>query len=454
MSEENNMKFESGSIEELILALCIKDSMFFTKVKAHLSTKGNKSYFNDIKLQKIFNLLGLFFDKYKKIPNIETLKALLEKVEKDQTVLVYTKALIDKVYTSSSTELDESAIADDALSFIKKAKAYEAIIKSQGEISKGNFDTLPELMQEAVAINFDKDLGSSFKDVKNNIEKMEKLTTEKTVSTGFSALDACIGDGGAGAKTINIVAAISGGFKSGFLGNIAVNAMMEGKNVMYYTFETAEEKLFGRMYAQATRMTAKEQILKSSELADKIEASKITGDIRVLERGARTFSSQDISNHLKELKAYNNFVPDLIVVDYLMIMLSNNRKQPSEEGSFEYYKNVTEELRNIAYEFGVPVWSAVQLNRGAYSERGGSKNTITAADVAASVGIVNTSDFYCAFSQSEQDKENGKLYLGVIKSRNEGNGTKILFDVDYEHYTMREKGVVKSGANKKLTITA
>jgi len=453
---EDNLKLPSKNIEPLILALSQNNQSFFLKIKKYLDTRTfkNKSYFNDPKYQKIFNIYAALYEKLKGPPKKSTMADIVEKTETDPTVKIYLNSILDAMYNTTPQELDEKYIEDESIAFIKEARAFEAIMKAHTEILNKQYGNLSSIMEDAVQVNFDKDIGSSFKDVRNNVQDMNKAVNEKAVSTGFVSLDKCIDENGPSAKTLNIISAISGGFKSGFLGNLAVNAMLDGKKVVYYTFETSKEKLLGRMYAQAARMNMKQQILNEEELFKRVEAIKNNGDIQILERGARQFSCDDIVAHLKDLKMYQNFVPDLIVVDYLMIMLANSRKQPNEEGSFEYYKNVAEELRNIAKDFDCPVWTAVQLNRGAYSENGGSKGKILASDTAASIGIVNTADFFAAFSQSERDKEDGKIYLGVVKSRNEGNGTKILFDVDYEHFTMREKGIVKTGSNKNVVVNA
>ena len=65
-------------------------------------------------------------------------------------------------------------------------------------------------------------------------------------------------------------------------------------------------------------------------------------------------------------------------------------------------------MRNIAFEFSCPVFTACQLNRGAMSEKGGgSKATISTSQISESKGIVDTCDYicwYCTDRRSEIQK--------------------------------------------------
>jgi len=452
---EDNLVLPSKNIEPLILALSHNNQSFFLKVKKYLDTRTvkNKSYFNDSKYQKVFNVYTALFEKLKGPPKKTTMLDVLEKTEQDETVLLYLNSIVEKMYEQQ--ELDEQYIEDETINFIKQTRAYEAVLKAHMSIEKKQYSELVDIMTDAVQVNFDKDIGMFFKDVEENIRSMSRAVNEKVVSTGFLNLDKCIDEKGMGSKTLNIIAAISGGYKSGTMANIAVNAMMEGKKVVFYTFETSTQKILGRLYAQATRMNMKNQIINENDLIDKVKKISTSGDIIILEKGSNTFCADDMSAHLKDLKMYKNFVPDLIVVDYLGITMNNNRKMASEEGSYEYYKEVAEQLRNLAINFDVPLLTALQLNRGAYSQdNGGSKGKITGNEVSASMGILATADSFITITQSEKDKEEGKIYLSTLKSRNEGSGTKILFNVDYEHHTLRELGVIKQGSNNKVKVNA
>jgi len=75
-----DIKFDSKSLERLIIAYSIQDKSFFLKIGKHLRTPSakKKSYFNDAKLQTILNIICYFNGKYDKFPTYEEIKVFIE----------------------------------------------------------------------------------------------------------------------------------------------------------------------------------------------------------------------------------------------------------------------------------------------------------------------------------------------------------------------------------------
>jgi len=85
----------------MILAYALNNVSFFLKIKSHIDTskfKG-KSYFNDEKYQKVFNILCKYFDKYRAFPQKNTLKALVDRLEEDKDIKLYEVAIVEKAYS-------------------------------------------------------------------------------------------------------------------------------------------------------------------------------------------------------------------------------------------------------------------------------------------------------------------------------------------------------------------
>ena len=81
----------------------------------------------------------------------------------------------------------------------------------------------------------------------------------------------------------------------------------------------------------------------------------------------------------------NNFVPEIIIVDYLGICTSARFKASSGANSYTIVKAIAEEVRGLAVERNVPIWSAAQLNRA-----GASNSDPSMSDTAESMGLVQT----------------------------------------------------------------
>ena len=441
----NNLKIPSNLLEPMILAYSILDPSFFMKTKSYLDTnrQKGKSYFSDEKNQKVYNLISLIFDKYEKIPKKNTVLTIIDRLKEDPEVKFLMTTIVEKMYSATMDQIDEKYIEDETINFIKENNAYEAIMLGQEDIQNGNFGSLLTRMEEAVRVNFDKDLGLSIKDLDEAIKRIDNLNNEATFSTGFLNLDSVL-DGGMHPKELYVVSAIPAGGKTLFLGNLAINAFLEGKKVLVYTFETSTERLMMRYFSNIAQMGKKEIILDEEGMKDKVEqaVSISEGDLIVKEFNANSVSSNDLLAHINDLIRYKNWKPDLVVVDYILIMLTNDKKRSSGDSSHDYYKTITEELRNIGKSLYIPVWSAVQINREGMSDRGGSKTVVTAKDIAASRGIFDTTDFFSIIIQSAKDKEKNKMFLYIDKNRNDRSGMKIEFDINYEFMKLTEGAII------------
>ena len=74
--------------------------------------------------------------------------------------------------------------------------------------------------------------------------------------------------------------------------------------------------------------------------------------------------------------------------------------------------NIYEDLRGLAGEYEIPVWTASQANRSALEE-----DVIDASKVSESYGKVMVADFVLSLSRKVQDKLAGTGRWHVIKNR-------------------------------------
>ena len=439
----NNLHIPSNLLEQMILAYCQINAGFFLKIKKYLFTKNakQKSYFNDEKNQVIFNIFCKYFDKFEAFPKQETLCSMIEKIE-DKELKILLQSIVDKVYKISAKDIDAEYIEHETKEFIKEAKSYEAIMLAQVDIENRNFAKMADRVEEATRINFDTDLGISIRNVEENMNRIKRLDQEAKIETSFSNLDQLM-DGGLHPKEITIFAGIPGSYKTGFLGNIGVNCFLSGKKVLVYTFETSEERLSMRYFQNIAQMSKQEIILDEKNMMKKIEkvSAMTTGDLIVKEYNSNAVCSNDLMAHINDLWRYNRWKPDLIIVDYILIMNTNDNSLSSSD-SYKYYKTVTEELRNIGKSLYVPIISACQINRSGMSDRGGSKALVTAKDVAESRGIYDTADIFLTLSQTANDKKKEQLFVYFDKNRNDRTGIRIMYSVNYQHHKLTEKGIV------------
>jgi len=441
MAKEKNLKLPSEILEPSILVHSLNNVSFFLKVRQYLDTnvQKGKSYFNDEKYQLIFNIISRWYEKLAKFPTRKELHIMNEKMHKDdEEIRMLLDVMVDKIYDEDPNDVDPEFVEQETQGFIQENRVYEAMMMSQMDIQDGNFGAIADRMRDAITVNFDKDLGVSIRDIDRGIEMLDELGDESTIPTGFPYLDDAL-DGGWRGKEIYVFAATPGIGKTAILGNFAINAFLEGKKALVYTFETADRRLLSRYYSNLIEMTKREILMDEDKTRDELTdiLENTSGDVIIKEYPANAVSSNDLLAHINDLRMYKQWVPDIIVVDYLLIMTTNDRSM-SSENSYKFYKTVTEEVRNIGKLLDIPILTASQINRGGQDDRGGTKAITTSKDISESRGIFDTADFFATLNQPSRDRELGKLMVYIDKSRNGDKGQRIKLNIDYEHMRFTE----------------
>ena len=98
----------------------------------------------------------------------------------------------------------------------------------------------------------------------------------------------------------------------------------------------------------------------------------------------------------------------MVLVDYADIMRDVHKSQEMRHA----LGNIYEDLRGMAGELQVPVWTASQANRSALDE-----DVIEASKVAESYAKVMTADFVMSLSRKIEDKVGNTGRFHVIKNR-------------------------------------
>lgn len=224
------------------------------------------------------------------------------------------------------------------------------------------------------------------------------------------------------------------------LGNIAINAFEQEKKVLVYSFEMSASRMLTRYYANLIGLTSKEIQADPGKAKTLIKEriSEMSGDIIIKEYGANTTSSNDLCANINDLIMYRKWKPDLVVIDYILIMKTNDARLSSDD-KYTYYKKVAEEMRNIAKLYKIPIVTACQINREGMDERGGSKPLTTSKNVSESRGILDTVDYFITINQTARDKTKGEMMWYIDANRNEESGSKIYLTVDYNKMRIIER---------------
>jgi KaiC/GvpD/RAD55 family RecA-like ATPase len=303
-----------------------------------------------------------------------------------------------------------------------------AILKSADLLEKGDYGPVEKMIKDAVQISLNKDMGTDY--FENPRARLDKLKNNNgQVSTGWPGVDHKL-YGGFNRGELNIFAAGSGGGKSLFLANLAVNWALMGLNVIYFTFELSEPLVSMRIDSMLTGIATREVFKNIDDLELKVKMmSKNCGNIQIkyLPSGKNT---NDLRAYLKEYQVKKGQRPDVILIDYLDLMMPLSVKvSPSD--LFVKDKYVSEEIRNLAMETQCLTVTASQLNRSAVEEI-----EFDHSHISGGLSKIQTADNVIGIFTSRAMKERGRYQIQFMKTRNSsGVGHKV--DLEFNADTLR-----------------
>jgi replicative DNA helicase len=240
-------------------------------------------------------------------------------------------------------------------------------------------------------------------DYKENISARYAEASRHTITTGWDVVDDLM-DGGLARGELGVVMAPAGIGKSWLLINIGANAIKAGHTVIHYTLELNENYVGQRYDSVLTGINA--QTLKHHQDTVEEKMKSLRGDLIVKYFPTKSIGVMGLKAHLEKTMMLGK-KPALVIVDY-GDLLKINAKKDKHEALEELY----EELRGMAGEYDIPLWTASQAGRSALED-----DIIEADKIASSYGKVMVADFLMSLSRKVEDKMSGTGRGHVIKNR-------------------------------------
>ena len=399
------------TIEKIILQNLIFNDEFCRRVVPYVK----EEYFHDRLEREIFREIKEFIIKYNNRPTISAIKISLDE----------NKNLSEKEYEEVEKILDSLKeddqtfdwLIEETENFCRDKAIYNAIMESihiiDGKSNTHTENIIPQILSDALSVSFDAHIGHDY------IEDSDKRydfyhQVENKIPFDLEFMNK-ITAGGTPPKTLNIVMAGTGVGKSLFLCHHAANCLIQNLNVLYITCEMAEERIAERIDANLMDITLDtlsdlpysiyEQNLKKA-------TGGVSGKLIVKEYPTASASVNHFRTLLDELNMKKQFKPDIIFVDYLNICASSRLKNNSSVNSYLYIKAIAEELRGLAVEKNIPIFSATQVNRSGFSS-----TDVGLEDTSESFGLPATADFMVALISTEELDEKGQIVVKQLKNR-------------------------------------
>tara|TARA_B100001093_G_scaffold477191_1_gene504225 strand:- start:2038 stop:3411 length:1374 start_codon:yes stop_codon:yes gene_type:complete len=376
-------------------------------------------YFELKYLQFLCDRFFSFYSKYRNFPTMQLLVSIIrDELTAGDDIILREQVIEYLTRMKSSPNLgDLKFVKDKTLDFCKKQTLQQALEESVKAIKQENYEDVLNIMKDAVFKGNTSTLGHNFfEDHEARFQQIDRATCP----TGIKHLDQKdVLKGGLGRGEIGVVVANTGVGKSHYLVAMGAEALRRGKNVVHYTFELTETAVGIRYDSNLCNVPSsnvvdnKETILKTYEEND-------FGNLIIKQYPTGGASIITIRNHLDKLMM-KDFKPSLLVIDYADIMRSTR----TYDSLRHELKLVYEELRNLAMEMNIPIWTASQANRdSAKSEIVGLEN------MSEAYGKAMVADVVVSLSRKPMEKSTGAGRLFVAKNRAGRDGLMFPIRID------------------------
>lgn len=414
-------------LQELFLEFLVQEPELFVRVNGIL----NVEYF-DKPYRKTIEFLKEHSAEYSAQPTLQQIKA----------VTGLTLNPLDKI-----DDRHKEWFIDEFEKFCKYKALEAAILKSADLLEKGEGGAVEKIIKDAVQIGLAKHLGTNYWESPS--ERIERVRENRGgTSTGWKGIDRKL-YGGVNRGELMIFAAASGGGKSLFLQNLALNWSLEGHNVLYVSLELSEELCSMRLDSMLTGMNTKDVFKNVGDVDLKVRMQgKKAGALQIVQL-KNGINVNDLTAYLRELEIKTDVKFDCVLVDYLDLMMPAGFKvDPSN--LFIKDKYVSEELRNFAVENNLLFATASQLNRAAVEEV-----EFDHSHISGGLSKIQTADNVIGIFTSQAMRERGRYQIQFMKTRSSsGVGQKVdlAFDVEGLRITDLEEDEEGSTMNNTSAI--
>ena len=416
-----------------------------------------EEYFTDRLEKLLFTEIYKFVNKYNNLPTKESLSIEIntnKTINEDEY-----KKITDILSTLNPEPINLDWLVETTETFCKDRAIHNAILGGiqilDGRDKNHTPEYLPEMLSEALSVSFDQKVGHDYLlESKERFEFYKKKEERLELDLDFFNK---ITRGGIPSKTLNICLAGTGVGKTMFMTHLASSILLQGKNVLYITMEMAEERIAERIDANLLNVGMSDlEELPYSMYETKINKlqSKTTGQIIIKEYPTASAHTGHFKNLISELALKKSFKPDIVFIDYLNICSSSRFKAGANVNSYTYIKSIAEELRGLAVENDLPIFSATQTTRGGFVS-----SDVGLEDTSESFGLPATADFMFALISSEELEEKNQIMVKQLKNRyNDPTvNRKFILGVDrskmkfYDVEQSAQEDIVESGQSDALS---
>lgn len=413
----------TSPIQTAILRKAIQSSIFSKEVlpKTPLTVfDGNEIY------KELSNIVKRYYQTNKDTLTEEALLTLtedkLDRMKKDsQTQQTYFNT-INELFNIRNNS-DDEVIDEKIEKYIKKHMWMELLKKAAVSLDRDDvMEKVSDEWKEVMML----DISGKTQEIINVLDdteyKRQALSTiyTNTVPTGFQAIDHLNG-GGLAKGELGMIVAASGTGKTLMLTNLATNYTKLRYNVLFIALEELENRMILK-FEQSMLRRSKSEILTGTALNEasfdahqsfiKNNRDKF-GNLFFARYSPRKITPAKIEQLISDVILRQGVTIDVVIIDYPELL-----RNPEATGNeADDGGKLFEEMRRIAQDYNVVMWTAAQMNRTAYSAV-----IRTSEHMEGSHRKKNTAEIVLTVNQTPEEYAAGFVRLFADKLRNPPEG--------------------------------
>jgi len=412
--------------EKAIISLAFDMPEFFMQVGQHLS--GTK-HFSKTEHQFVYTIIEQAFKKHGIIPTramAEDIAAQNLKAEDDEIDIV-----LETIRRPSNHR--EIPIIKDRLLEWTRNKAYGLLYSDEAHQAwlHKDYNTLEEIFEKARRIT---DLTNVGVDFFKSIDTLFDEDRRERFTTGFPLLDTYLNNGGPGRGEVFLWMAPTGRGKSILLVHAGRVSIEKNLNVLHVTLENTIQDTMLRYMGAFTDEIIIDRMAKKEVIQQKLNKLRqsTNGRLVLTEWGPEEITVDTIAQFIDLKKRTENWKPDVIIVDYLDLMLSRNASDNTDE--YLRQGKTSTQLCGLAKSQNALVMSATQTNRDGLN---GDAELLGLNKVSQSFGKAMPIDYCVTINQTEDEHKLDipQFRLWIAKNRKGPSHQQVRVKVNYK--TMR-----------------